>query len=914
MNLATSLSALNHCFAAAGPAQNLPGDCWTSTSGICRTNAPGGHDMPISHDPVDTIVWPPYTPVMQKNIKGRPILISYPIDDILPELTVAIRESSAVVLQAPPGSGKTTRVPLALLDIILPEKGRIVMLEPRRIAAVSAARWMAKTLGEEVGQTLGYSIRFDSRVSKSTRIEVMTEGILARRILANPDLADVAMVIFDEFHERSLQADLALALCLDIRRALREDLKILVMSATLDGGPVSSLLDGAPIVSAQGSAYPVEERYCGDNSDQYVTSRMTAVIQRALHETSGDILVFLPGAGEIRAVSKVLEETLHDQAASDITLHPLYGDLPFEEQERAILPASNRKIVLATNIAETSLTIEGVGVVIDSGLTRRLQYDPGTGMNRLVTVTVSQAAARQRAGRAGRLGPGVCYRLYSSHTFQSLIPFAPPEIAISDLSSLVLDLAAWGVKDPAGLSWLDPPPPAAWRAARDLLKSLGALDAKDAITPAGEAMARLPLHPRLGRLLLRAAELSCPSLGADLAALLSERDIIRRDRSSFLDSTGGADLSDRLGLLRQWRQKKLAGGAEPQALRAVDATSQQLRRLMGKKREASGGETSSMIPRLLLCAFPDRIAKRREDDNSRYVMRQGRGVRLSAKSIPAGSPYIVVPLVDKGEKAEGTAHLAEPLTEELIREELGGQIEFLRQVVWDKQDGRIVATLEEHVGSILLSAKPVNPPEEEVISVLCEAIRSRTARVTLSREALQFQARVRLMRATFPEESWPDLSEETLLSKPQDWLLPWLKGVRSGEQLAALNIAPALAETLTWDERRVLADRAPVTIAAPSGHNIPIDYAAGVIPVLAVKLQEMFGLADTPAIAGGRIKLLLHLLSPARRPVQITQDLKAFWNTGYPQVKKELKGRYPKHPWPDDPWNAPPTRKIKSRA
>jgi ATP-dependent helicase HrpB len=788
------------------------------------------------------------------------------------------------------------------------------MLEPRRIATVSAARWMAKTLGEEIGQTLGYSIRFDSRVSKQTRIEVMTEGILTRRILANPDLAGVAMVIFDEFHERSLQADLALALCLDIRRALREDLKILVMSATLDGGPVSALLDGAAVISSQGQGYPVEERYCGDNPDQYITARMTDVVQRALRETSGDILVFLPGAGEISAVSDALAETLKNKAMGDISLHPLYGDLPFEEQERAILPASGRKIVLATNIAETSLTIEGVRVVIDSGLTRRLQYDPATGMNRLVTVTVSQASARQRQGRAGRQYPGVCYRLYSLHTFQSLIPFAPPEIAISDLSSLVLDLATWGVKDPGLLSWLDPPPNAAWRAARDLLKGLDALDAAGSITPAGVAMARLPLHPRLGRLLLKAADLGCPSLGADLAAILSERDIIRHSGSPFLHPTGGVDLSDRLGLLRQWRQKKnLAGGADPLALHAVDSTSQQLRRLMGKTGEAAGVATGGMIPRLLLSAFPDRIAKRREEDGSRYILRRGRGVRLSAKINQSGSPYIVAVVVDKGEKAEGTVHMAEPLTEELIREELSDQIETLRRVVWDKQEGRIISSIEERLGTITLSAKQVNPSEEEVALVLCEAIRSKTVKISFGREALQFQARVRLTRQTFPEESWPDLSEETLLSAPEDWLLPWLKGIRNAQQLAALNIVPALTERLTWDQRRLLNDRAPVTIAVPSGSNIAIDYASGEIPVLAVKLQEMFGLADTPAIAGGRIKLLLQLLSPARRPVQITRDLKQFWNTGYPQVKKELKGRYPKHPWPDDPWNAVPTRKTKGR-
>ncbi len=854
----------------------------------------------------------PYTSGMQKNVLSRKSQPSYPIDPILPELQAAVRKHSAVVLQAPPGSGKTTRVPLALLDVIPPQQGRILMLEPRRIAAVSAARWMSGTLGEEIGRTLGYSIRFDSRVSKETRIEVMTEGILTRRILANPGLSGIAMVIFDEFHERSLQADLALALCLDIRHALREDLKILVMSATLDGGPIADLLDGAAVVSSQGKAWPVEERYCGDHPNQSILTRTTDAVLRALAEASGDILVFLPGAGEIRSVQDRLAETFHSKAIKDISLHSLYGDLPFEEQERAILPASRRKIVLATNIAETSLTIEGVGVVIDGGLTRRLQYDPATGMNRLVTVTLSQASARQRAGRAGRLGPGVCYRLYSSHTFSSLIPFAPPEIAISDLSSLVLDLAAWGVQDPALLSWLDPPPPAAWRAAQELLRELGALDARSLITPAGVAMARLPLHPRLSRLLLKAADLGCPSTGADLAALLSERDIIRSSGSSFAPPAEGLDMTERLRLLRQWRQKKnAAGGTDTQALRIIDRTAQQLLRLVDRTRDTREEDAGALIPRLLVCAFPDRIARKREDEGGRYVLRSGRGVKLSAKTIAAGSPYIVAPVVDKGEKAEGIVHMAEPLTERIIREELGGEIETRRRIEWNRQEGRMVAMLEEHLEAIVLSARQVTPPEEEVALLLCEAIRSGTAPITFSREARQFQARTHLMKETYPEESWPDLSCETILSTPEDWLVSWLTGIRSAQQLSALNLLPALTGKLTWDQRRLLAERAPLTIPVPSGHSIPIDYVSGEIPVLAVKLQEMFGLADTPAIAGGRVKLLLHLLSPARRPVQITRDLKQFWSTVYPQVKKELKGRYPRHPWPDDPWNAVPTRKTK---
>ncbi|MDH4231697.1 MAG: ATP-dependent helicase HrpB, partial [Nitrospirota bacterium] len=451
---------------------------------------------------------------------------SYPIDSILSELKEAVFRSRSVVLHAPPGAGKTTRVPLALLDLIPADKGRIIMLEPRRIAAVSAARWMAKNLGEEVGHTVGYSIRFDRKVSKKTRIEVVTEGILTRRLQADPGLEGIAMVIFDEFHERSLHADLALALCLDVRRVLREDLKLLVMSATMDCGQVSALLGGAPVITSEGKAFYVEERYFAEERGKSITARVVDAVNTALKSDSGDILVFLPGAGEIRACAEALRAAL-ERKDEVVSLHPLYGDLPFEEQERAILPSKNRKIVLATNIAETSLTIEGVEIVVDTGLTRRLQYDPSTGMNRLITGSVSRASAEQRKGRAGRLGPGLCCRLYSRNSFQGMVPFSPPEILVTDLSSLVLELAVWGVKKPSGLSWLDAPPEAAWNAALDLLKNLGALDQEGSATPVGRQMSRLPLHPRLSRLMQRAGELGCQGLGGDLAALLSERDILR---------------------------------------------------------------------------------------------------------------------------------------------------------------------------------------------------------------------------------------------------------------------------------------------------------------------------------------------------------------------------------------------------
>jgi ATP-dependent helicase HrpB len=847
---------------------------------------------------------------MKKVLEGK----SYPIDDILPAIKEAMQACPSVVLQAPPGSGKTTRTPLALLDGMRPERGRILMLEPRRIAAVSAARWMAKTLGEEIGGTLGYSIRFDSRISERTRIEVVTEGILTRRLQTDPGLEGVAMIIFDEFHERSLQADLALALCLDLRRSLRKDLKILVMSATLDCGPVASLLDGAPVISSAGQAFPVEESYRPDQTDRPLHARIASAVLTTLQETSGDILVFLPGGGEIRASSESLRAALEGRPGG-ISMHPLYGDLPFEEQQRAILPSAKRKIVLATNIAETSLTIEGVKGVIDSGLTRRLQHDPATGMNRLVTVTVSRAAAEQRKGRAGRLGPGICYRLYSRHAFQGMIPFTPPEMILADLSPLILELAVWGVKDPSTLSFLDPPPKAAWESGLRLLKELGALDQKGSVTPVGRWMARLPLHPRLGRLSHRAAEMGCPRLGSDLAAMLSERDILRGSASGFMAHAEGSDLGERLELLRQWRKRKEApGGTDPWALRSVDRASDQLHRLVARgDSKACSEEEGRTIPRLLLRAFPDRVAKRREEGNGRFVLCQGRGVRLPSTSRLAKSPFIIAAHVDAGEKAEGKVHLAEPVDEDLLREELSGSIESVRRVEWDKREGRIVATLEEKLGALQLSARPFAPGEEETAALLCEAVRSGSARIVFSGEARQLQGRVSLMKRTFPAENWPDLSEARLLSALEEWLRPWLKGIRTREQLATLDLLQPLASRLSREQQRLLMERAPESLPVPSGHRVALDYASGDVPVLAVKLQEMFGLADTPKIAGGRVKVLLHLLSPARKPVQVTQDLKGFWNSGYQQVKKELKGRYPKHPWPDDPWKAVPTRQAKPR-
>ncbi len=835
----------------------------------------------------------------------------FPVDEVIPSLKEALANNAQAVLHAPPGAGKTTRVPLALLDVITPEQGRIVMLEPRRIAAVSAARWMARMLGEEVGQTVGYTIRFDRQVSQSTRIEVVTEGVLTRRIQSDPALDGVGMVIFDEFHERSLHADLALALCLDIRKALREDLRLLVMSATLDCGPIASLLGDATVLAAGGRAFPVEERYLAGNREKYLPEKVADAVKTAVKDTTGDILVFLPGSGEIRACAGKIG--LLGDWAGGISIHPLYGDLPFEEQERAILPSNKRKIVLATNIAETSLTIEGVGVVIDSGLTRRLQYDPSTGMNRLMTVSVSQASAVQREGRAGRLGPGICYRLYSRHAYRAMVPFAPPEILISDLAALVLELAVWGVKDPSALSWLDPPPSAAWESARRLLMGIGALDAEYSVTPAGKAMASLPLHPRLARLILRACDLGCPRLGADLASLLSERDILRRNGPGRFQGSQ-PDITERIEMLYQSRKGKEIVGGDSWALRTVEKTSGQLLRVARGRSIGVGRETADVdiIARILISGFPDRLAKRREEGAGRFLLAQGRGVRLSPESTLSGSRFIIALALDAGEKAEGIVHMAAGIAEEIIRDDCGKQIETIRRVEWDKNHGKIAATIEERIGSVLLTARTFNPSDEECIPLLCEAVRSDCGMLHFSIEARQFQARVSLMRRVFPEEEWPDLSDERLTAAPREWLPPWLTGIRNAQGLSAIDLTAVLRSQLSWERLRILDERAPVSIPVPSGSRVVLDYT-GETPVLAVKLQEMFGLADTPELAGGRVKVLLHLLSPARRPVQITRDLKGFWNSGYKEVKKELKGRYPKHPWPDDPWNAVPTRKTKAK-
>ncbi len=836
-----------------------------------------------------------------------------PIDEILPELLQSLQSNSTCVLHAPPGAGKTTRVPLALLELIPAAAGKIIMLEPRRLATVSAARWMARSLGEDAGQTVGYSIRFDSCCGPHTRVEVVTEGILTRRIQNDPLLEGVAMVIFDEFHERSIHADLGLALCLDVQRQVRGDLKILVMSATLDCEPLARLMGAAPVLSSTGRSFPVREVYLGEQPHGRLPPRVAAATLRALTETEGDVLVFLPGAGEIRSCANLLCEAGLEQRG--ISIHPLYGDLPFVQQQAAIQPGKQRKVVLATSIAETSLTIEGVRTVIDCGLSRRVRHDQASGMNRLVTVRESKASAEQRQGRAGRLAPGVCYRLFSQHTYQAMTPHTPAEIMESDLSPLMLDLASWGVSDPAALSWLDPPPLAALSVARRLLVELTALDTAGRVTPLGRAMARLPLHPRLARLLLKARDINCPDLGCDLAALLSERDIVRHSAGGNVAGRNITMLDERLELLREWRTTGRTGEyLDRGALQAVERVSGQLRRLLGRGGPAADACASEPVSRLLLAAYPDRVARLREADGGRYLLANGRGARLASASAINPAPWLLALSVGGGEQAEGLIHLAETVTEEVLRAELGQRIDTRDEIVWDSREGRITASRGEFIGAACLSTTTFSPGAEAILPAIIAAVRDSQLGLLTRDDALcQFQARVLLLRRVFPGDGWPDLSDVALLDSLESWLAPCARGVRTAQQLLAIDCAAALRSLLDYRQRQALDELAPTHLVVPSGSRIRLDYCSGELPVLAVKLQELFGLAETPTIAGGRVAVLLHLLSPAGRPLQVTRDLKGFWDGSYHQVKKEMKGRYPKHPWPDDPWSAQPTRRAKPR-
>jgi ATP-dependent helicase HrpB len=830
---------------------------------------------------------------------------SLPIEEALPALRAALAAHDCVVLQAPPGAGKTTRVPLALLDEPWLGNRAILMLEPRRLAARAAAARMSRLRNEAIGETVGYRIRFDARVSSATRIEVLTEGILTRRLQSDPGLEGVGLVIFDEFHERHLHADLALALTLDSRRHLRPDLKVLVMSATLDGAAVSKLLNDAPMVTSEGRSYPVDIRYLPRDPEGPSPQAVADAVLGALKENEGDVLAFLPGAWEIRRTQELLETSL--RGGTDV--FPLYGDLPWEAQDQALQPGARRKIVLATPIAETSLTIEGVRVVVDSGYARMPQFDPKSGLSRLTTQRISAASAAQRAGRAGRLAPGACYRLWTETTQRGLIPQSIPEIRQADLAPLALELAAWGVKDARSLAWLDPPPDAALNQARALLADLDALDAAGNITATGRAMARLPLHPRLAHMLALAQQQGSGMLACDIAALLAERDVLVGEARRTVD------FEARLEALRAFRAHGRQGAqsysADPNGCARANQAAQQYRRLLATKEPESGIGQAGL---LLALAYPDRVALARAPGDTRYLLASGRGARLHPSEMRLRQPCIVAASLDAGE-TEGQVYLAAPVDPETLREHLPEHIEVKEIVRWDEPQSAVVTRREERFGALLLESKPLAKPDsEKQRAAMLDGIRQLGLEaLPWTREARQWQARVLCLRDWAPEENWPDVSDAALLTELERWLGPYLDGVTRRDHLARLDMLNALKALLDWKQQQRLDEGAPTHLVVPSGSRRALEYEPGKPPVLAVKLQEMFGQADTPRVGFGRIPVTLHLLSPAGRPIQVTQDLRGFWERTYAEVKKELKGRYPKHPWPDDPWSAQPTARAKRR-
>jgi ATP-dependent helicase HrpB len=837
--------------------------------------------------------------------------MTLPIEEALPRLRAALAAHPAVVLQAPPGAGKTTLVPLALLEEAWLSGKSIVMLEPRRLAARAAAGRMSQLRGENVGEMVGYRIRFESKVSKATRIEVLTEGILTRRLQNDPALEGVGLVIFDEFHERHLHADLALALCLDSQRGLREDLKILVMSATLDGAAVSRLLKDAPIISSEGRSYPVDVQYLARDPEGRMPITVAAAVQRALEEQPGDALVFLPGAREIRQTQELLAPVL----GNAIDVLPLYGDLPWESQQRAIQPGTGRRrVVLATPIAETSLTIEGVRIIVDAGFARVPQFDPVSGLTRLVTQRIARASAEQRAGRAGRTAPGVCYRLWSETTQRGLIPQAIPEIKGADLAPLALELAAWGVPDATSLAWLDPPPAASLAQARDLLIELDALDAEGHITTAGKALAQLPLHPRLAHMLRVAETMQRGALACDIAALLSERDILKGE------ARRSCDLVERVEVLREFRRtgrKAIqARGADANVCQHVEQAARQWRRLIRAREDEVLSVDPNEIGLLLALAYPDRIAMQRSPHEPRYQLANGRGARLPEWELRLRQPFLVAANTDAGANGDGIIYLAASIKQDVLVQQFSKHIVEEEEVRWNTEQQAVVARRVERLGALMLGASPIREADPEKLrAAMLDGIRALGIdALPWTDEARVLQARVLSMRQWFPEEKWPDVSDAALAATLADWLAPYLDGITRRTHLTRLDLTVILKARLDWQQAQQLDVEAPTHIEVPSGSQLKLDYKPGESPVLAVKLQEMFGLADTPRIARGRVPITLHLLSPARRPIQVTQDLKGFWERTYTEVKKELKGRYPKHPWPDDPWNAVPTARARRRS
>jgi ATP-dependent helicase HrpB len=827
-----------------------------------------------------------------------PALPQLPVLEAVPRLRAALARGCAV-LSAPPGSGKTTLLPLVLLDAAWLAGQRIVMLEPRRVAAR-----MASLLGEAVGDTVGYQVRFERKVSAHTRIEVVTEGLLARRLQADPELPGVGLLIFDEFHERSLDADLALALALDARANLRPELRLLVMSATLDIARVAALLGDAPVIESGGRLFDVDLRHTPPRADLDHGSAVAHAAIQALQQTEGDVLAFLPGTREIRSAQNLLRERLTER----VGVYPLYGELGPREQDAALAPDPDgrRKVILATNIAQTSLTVEGVRTVVDGGLVRVARFDLGAGANRLDTERVSRASADQRAGRAGRLGPGVCYRLWSREQQGALAPHDTPQILAADLSRFALELAAWGAPEPAALGLLDPPPPATWAYARELLRELEAIDGAGRITTHGRALVRLPAAPRRAHMLLRAREHGLGALACRVAALLDERE------------RGSADLADAV-------ERHLRGRGDPAAQRRVRETVRQMLRLLDVDADTEPEPenlSAADIARVVAWGYPERIARRRpgmrDHRDVAYRCADGGEATLAQGDALSVREWLAIAhwsVEDDGPSRRGVRRirLACALDEaRLLRDHPPVVAEW---VYWDGQAQAVVAERQARIGALIVERRPLPSGDRgATAAAMCDGVRSLGLDVLPWTEAArQLQARVLSLRAWRPEEDWPDLGDATLLARLEAWLLPQLDGVTRREHLARLDLAAILRRQLDHAQQQRLDRLAPAQLDVPTGSRIRLDYRPPGPPVLAVRLQEMFGCARTPAVNDGRVPVVLHLLSPAQRPVAVTQDLAGFWARGYADVRKDLRGRYPKHPWPDDPLAAAPTRRAKPR-
>ncbi|MBP6334444.1 MAG: ATP-dependent helicase HrpB [Bacteroidia bacterium] len=819
-----------------------------------------------------------------------------PIHEIVPNLKTILSSQNTAILQASPGAGKSTVLPLLLLKESWLAQKKIIMLEPRRLAAKAVAWRLAELLGEEPGETVGYRVRFETRIGKKTRIEVVTEGILTRMLQQDNSLEDSGLVIFDEFHERSLHADLALAICRESQQVLRNDMRILIMSATLDGDNLSELLGNAPVLRSEGRQFPVTCIYTEPDKNISIAQNTTRVILKALREQKGDLLVFLPGSGDINRVAATLSESL-----TDIRIHPLYGDLPHEKQQEALMPdtAGHRKIILSTSIAETSLTIEGIRVVIDSGYSRVAKFDPRTGMTRLETIRSTRDTADQRAGRAGRLEPGVCYRLWPETTNHHLIDHREPEILQADLSPLLLELANWGQNDPNQLTWLTPPPESAIIKARELLEGLDAIkDGK--ITALGRKFLAIPAHPRIAHLLLSGEEQGLGSLAADVAAILEERDPLSRDT--------GTDIFFRLQALQN-KRNKLRVSADNIILERIERIATLWRKQLNI--QLSKESVEHFAPgNLIAAAYPGRIAKK-ENSTNRYRLANGRVAVLPDHDPLSHEEWIAIAQLDAGTK-EGKIFLAAAFDPaEMISK---AQCEEL--IEWDSREGCIKAKREWKIGNLIAQSKPlINPDSEKIIPLLFDVIRKEGLRLfELTPQAEQFRARVLSLNKWRPELVLPDFSDDGLLLQMKIWAGPSIEKIRKRDDFRKLDFLQMIKTLLSWEQSQLLSKYAPEKISVPSGSEVLLNYSNdGNAPVLAVRLQEVFGLQDTPKINEGRNPVLLHLLSPGYKPVQVTQDLRSFWTNIYPEVRKELRVRYQKHSWPEDPWTAVAIKGVKRR-